>query len=126
MSGFSLIWITNSFHMSWKYWVMTDYGKTKQLTLQLDKMPYSSGFLKYLQNYLPNWLEIFEIWFSNCLKAVLKKLLKINVRKALNHALSWMKSYRKQSPKNFFSFFFNNFSLFCHFYVVFTSKNHLF
>ena len=71
----------------------------------ITKMPYPSGFFKYLQNYLLNWLEIFEVWLSNCLKAVLKKLMKIGVRKALNHALSWMTSYRKKSPQNFFLFF---------------------
>ena len=76
------------------------------------EMPYPSGFFKYLQNYLLNWLEICKLWFSNCFKTGLKKLLKIGVRKALNHALSWMTSYRKKCLKIFFSFFFNNFSLF--------------
>ena len=69
------------------------------------KMPYPSGFFKYLQNYLLNWLEIFKVWFSYCLKAVLKKLLKIGVRKALKHTLSWMTPYRKKFQKRFFSFF---------------------
>ena len=69
------------------------------------KMAYPSVFLKYLQNYLLNWLKIFKVWFSNCLKAVLENLLKIGTRKALNHALSWMTPYRKKSPKFLFSFF---------------------
>ena len=30
MSSFSITWITSSAHMSWKYWIMMDYGKTKQ------------------------------------------------------------------------------------------------
>ena len=91
------------------------------------EMPYPSVFLKYLKNYSLNWLEIFKVWFSNCLKAVPKKLLKIRVRKALNHALFWMTSYRKKSPKIFFSFFsmIFHFLIFCHFHVVFVSKNHL-
>ena len=69
------------------------------------KMPYPSGFFKYLQNYFLNWLEIFRVSFSDCLKAVLKKLLKIGVRKALNHVLSWMTSYRKNPWNLFFRFF---------------------
>ena len=70
------------------------------------KMPYPSIFFKYLQIYLLNWLEIiFKVWFSNCLKAVLKNLLKIGVRKALDHALSWMMSYWKKSLKIFFLVF---------------------
>ena len=76
------------------------------------KCPTLQVFLKHLQNYLLNWLEIFKVWFSNCLKAVLKKLLKIGVMKALNHALSWMTIYQKKFPKIVFLFFFNNFSLF--------------
>ena len=69
------------------------------------KLPYPSVFLKYLQNYLLTWLEIFKVWFSNCFKAFLKKMMKIGVRKALNYALSRMTSYRKKSRKIFFSFF---------------------
>ena len=68
------------------------------------KMPYPSAFLKSLQNYSLNWLEIFRVWFSDCLKVVLK----IGVRKALNRALSWTTFNRKKSPKKIF---FNNFSL---------------
>ena len=69
------------------------------------KMAYLSVFLKYLQNYLLNWLEIFRVWYSDCLKTVEKKLLKIGIRKALNHAFSWMTSYWKKSLKIFFGFF---------------------
>ena len=29
---FSIIWITNSSHMSWKYWTMMDYWKTKKIS----------------------------------------------------------------------------------------------
>ena len=54
-------------------------------------------FLKYLQNYLLNWLEIFKVWFSDCLKVALNKFLKIGLGKALNHALSWMTSYQKKN-----------------------------
>ena len=35
MSGFSLIPMTNSSHMSWKYWNMMDYGKTKKSWMRL-------------------------------------------------------------------------------------------
>ena len=35
MSGFSVIWILNSSHMSLKYWIMMLYGKIKNW---LDKM----------------------------------------------------------------------------------------
>ena len=90
------------------------------------KMIYPSGFLKYLQNYLLNWLETFKVWFSKCLKAVLKKLLKIGVREALNHALSWMTSYWKKLPKFLCCCFFQWFFTLCHFHVIFASKNHLF
>ena len=69
------------------------------------KMSYPSVFLKYLQSYLLNWIEIFRVWFSDCLKAVLKQMLKIVIRKALNNALSCRTSYRKKSPKIAFSFF---------------------
>ena len=75
-------------------------------------MPHPSIFLKYLQNYLLNGLEIFKVRFSDCLKAVLKKLLKIGVRKAPNHALSSMMSFQKNSSKIFSPLFLNNFSLF--------------
>ena len=41
ISGFSLLWITNSFHVSWKYWIIMDNKKIKipgwNLTLLLDK-----------------------------------------------------------------------------------------
>ena len=72
-------------------------GRAKTPTLRIS--------LKYLQNYLLNWLEIFRVRSSDCLKAVLIKLLKIGVKKALNHALSWMTSYRKNDSKTFPSFF---------------------
>ena len=101
-----------TFQLKFYAWVISkafekaaSYGFNPILFGRGAKMPYPLVFLKYLQNYLLNWLEIFKVWFSNCLKAVLKKLLKIGVRKALNHALSWMTSYRKKSPKIFFSFF---------------------
>ena len=89
------------------------------------KMTYLSGFFKYLQNYKLNRLETSKVCFSNCFKAVLIKLMKIGVRKALNHALSWMTLYRKKSPKILFRFFQQVFT-FCHFHVVFASKNHHF
>ena len=76
------------------------------------KVPYPSSFFKYLQNYSLNWLEIFRAWFSENLKNVLKKLLKIGVTKVLDHTLSWMTSYWKKILKFCFSFFFNNFPLF--------------
>ena len=31
MLCFSLIWITSSFHMSWKHWIMMVYGKIKKI-----------------------------------------------------------------------------------------------
>ena len=86
------------------------------------KMPYPLGFFKYLQNYFLNWLEIFRVSFSDCLKAVLKKLLKIGVGKALNHSfLGWL--HIGKIPETCFFVFSNNF---CHFHVVFAIKNHLF
>ena len=63
------------------------------------KMPYPSGFFKYLKNYLLNWLESFKSDFPT-VWTVLKKILKTGVRKALNHALSWMTSYGKKSPSD--------------------------
>ena len=65
-------------------------------------------FFKYLQNYSLNWLEIFGVWFSNCLKAVLKKLLKI-VELRTTPFLGW-RHVGKNPPKKFFLFF-NSFSL---------------
>ena len=52
MLGFSLIWITNSFHMSWKYWIMMDYGKTKKSTHRLDKIDSWIRFPKILSLHL--------------------------------------------------------------------------
>ena len=86
-------------------------------------MPYPLRFFKYLQNHLLNRLEIFRVWFSDCLKAVLKNFGEKDVRKAPNHALSWMTSYRKKSLKFFFRCF-QQFFTFCHFHVVLASKNH--
>ena len=85
-------------------------------------MPHPSAFFKYPKTYFLNWLGIFRAWFLDCLKAVLKKLLKVFVRKALNHALSWITSSWKKSQKFFFFVFFNNFSLFV-IDVVFVSTN---
>ena len=31
MSDFSLTWMTNFSHMSWKYWIMMDYRKTNKI-----------------------------------------------------------------------------------------------
>ena len=48
----------------------------KPIIFEGAKMPYPSVFLKCLQNYWLNWLEIFKVWFWNCLKAALKKYWK--------------------------------------------------
>ena len=32
MLSFSITWITNSAHMSWKHWILMDYGKTNQFS----------------------------------------------------------------------------------------------
>ena len=109
LQGFPLFWSINAILFGW-------VGA---------KMAYLSVFFKYLQNYLLNWLEIFRVWFSDYLKVVLNNLLKIGVRKALKHTLSWMTS----NQKNFLKIFFVFFSIIFHFlsfHVVFTSKNHLF
>ena len=52
--------------------VMVVWQLTENKNFKGAKMPYPSVFLKHLQNYLQNWLEIYKVWFSDCLKAVLK------------------------------------------------------
>ena len=56
MSGFSLIWITSSFDMSWKYWIMMDYGKTKKV-LAIDWL-ISVGSL--ISSCLTQWFDLFN------------------------------------------------------------------
>ena len=63
---------------------------------------------KLLTKLTWNFQSLIFRLFESCSKRMLKTV----VRKALNPALSWMTSYQKKSPKNFFFIFFNNFSLF--------------
>ena len=57
MSGFSFIQMTNLSHMSWKYWIMINYEKTKQKQTNKQtkkarvKIEASIG-----QNWLIDWL----------------------------------------------------------------------
>ena len=75
------------------------------------KTPYPSGFFKYLQNHLLIQLEIFRVWFSDYLKAVLKNVLKIGVRKAwITPFLGW--HHIEKNLRKIFCFFSKNFSLF--------------
>ena len=58
MPGFSLIQMTNCSHMNWIYWVMMNYGKTKNFQMKFDT---SIG-----QNWLIviDWLILVESLIS--------------------------------------------------------------
>ena len=66
MSGFSFIQMTNLSHMSWKYWIMINYEKTKQKQtnkqkkrgwkskLRLDKIDWSIDWLIWIDSLTLN------------------------------------------------------------------------
>ena len=92
MSGFSLVWITKSFHMSWKYWIMMDYGKTKNSRMRINASIGQSRFMDI------DWLISVDSLISTCFTRWFA-LFNCNPQEQKHHGMIWL--IRTQTLKIF-------------------------